>query len=112
MGNIIHFAFLVVSITLVFPSRRILDINESKKRNEMKAVNCLTNPGSNCGPILKSLWKNVELDNVVKKILKTRFDDKTKIAKIVLKSYFKKYSKTQQKNKETKLKLNHFFKII
>ena len=54
----------------------------------------------------------MELDKVVKKIMITNFEDKTKIAKIVLKSYFKKYSKTQQKNKETKLKLNHIFKII
>jgi hypothetical protein len=112
MGNIILYTFFVVSITLGFPSRRMLEINENKKQNEMRAVNCLTNQGSNCGPILKTLWKNVELENVVQNILKTTFEDKTQIAKIILKSYFKKSRKTQQKNKEMKIKLNHIFKII
>ena len=75
--------------------------------NNRKAANCLTNPGSNCGPTLKTLWKNVELDNVVEKMLKKNIEDKMKIAKIVLKSYFKKYSKAQQEKMEIKLKLNH-----
>ena len=111
MGKIILFAFLAASITLGFPSRRILDIDQSTKQNDMRAVYCLTNPGENCGPTLRTLWKNVELDNVVQKILKTNFEDKKKLAKIILKSYFRKYSKTQQKKMEMKLKFSHIFKI-
>ena len=102
MGKIILFTFISVTITLGFPSMRILDIDQSTKQNDMRAVYCLTNPGENCGPTLRTLWKNVELDNVVQKILKTNFEDKKKLAKIILKSYFKKYSKTQQNDKELK----------
>ena len=111
LRSILLSSFLV-SITLGSPNRRILDIQENKKIYDRRAVKCLTNPGSNCGPTLKTLWKNVELDNVVEKMLKKNIENKMKIAKIFLKSYVKKYSKTPQEKMEITLKFNHIFKII
>ena len=98
---------------IILTKRRLFNTDENNKRYDIdrRAVNCLTNPGSNCGPTLKTLWKNVELDNVIEKILKTNIEDETKIAKIILKSYFRKYSKTQQKKMELKLKLSYIFNI-
>ena len=81
------------------------------KRKEMPAVNCLTNQDNNCAETMKKLLKNLDIGRVVKKISETHSQDKTRIMRILMKSYFRKQSKTKQKM-EMKFKLNHFFKIL
>ena len=82
MLKIILLSSFLVSITLGFQNRRILGIHGNKKMYDRKAANCLTNPGSNCEPTLKTLWKNVELDNVIETILKKNIEDETKYGRL------------------------------
>ena len=83
-----------------------------KTVGEMKAVTCLTQPTPGCGGILKKLLKSVELGRVRRKISETKMKIKTKIAKMILKSYFRKQSNAQHKSREDRMRLNHLFKIL
>ena len=87
------------------------DIADDEKRHEMAADTYQTNQGNNCGETMKTLFKNIDLGRVGMKIEETHLQDRTRIRKIILKSYFRKKSKNKQ-NMEKKVKMNHFFKIM
>ena len=77
----------------------------------MAAVNCLFNQYNICGKTMKTLLNNIDFGRVVKKIIKTNLQDKTRIRKSILKIYFRNQSKTKE-NMEKKFRVNHFFKIM
>ena len=87
------------------------DLADDEKRQEMAADTYLTNQGNNCGETMKTLFKNKDLGRVGKKIGETHLQDRTRIRKIILKSYFRKKSKDRQ-NMEKRVKIKHFFKIM
>ena len=69
---------------------------DDEKLQEMAADNRSTSKGNNCGETMKTLLKNIDLGRVVKEIEETQLQDRTRIRKIILKSYFRKKSKNKQ----------------
>ena len=87
------------------------------KNNEIKADDCLKDPGLDCGSVLKVLMEDVELKKIVRMVLKNKLQNKKKTLKTVMKSYFRSFSKKKLgkfnlKNSTMKMKLNRIFKII
>ena len=94
--------------------RRTFSMIVQDKNNEIKADDCLKDPGLDCRSVLKVLMEDVELKRIVEMILKNKLQNKKKTLKTVMKSYFskKKLGKFNLKNSTMKMKLNHIFKII
>ena len=97
--------------------RKTFSMIVQDKNNEIKADDCLKDPGLDCRSVLKVLMEDVELKRIVGMILKNKWQNKKETLKTVMKSYFQSFckKKLRQSNLKTstmKMGLNHIFKII
>jgi hypothetical protein len=83
------------------------------KNENMKVVECLKDPDTKCGTVLKVLVKNIEIDRVIKIIINENLKDKYNILKLLMKSYFRKKDLKRIKMKRFKIfrQLKHILKI-
>jgi hypothetical protein len=93
--------------------RDMFKMFDGEKNENNKVVECLKGPETKCGTVLKVLMKNIDIDRVIKIIIKKHLQDKYNILKLLMKSYFRKKDLRRIQTKRFKImrQLKHIIKI-